>query len=134
MHATVRANTHARTHRRRAHSVTCIQYARVRANIHTHTFFSLSLCFSLFLTTFFSLPSCVCVCVRVRACVCVRACVHACVHACAHMCVCVCVRMRATLLGYQHISSLICSRGLRSARRTRVFCQKHYSNRSLRTN
>jgi hypothetical protein len=41
--------------------------------------------------------TCVCVCVRARACVCVcvsvcvRACVHACVRVCMRACVCVCV-------------------------------------------
>ena len=33
----------------------------------------------------------VCVSVRVRACMCVRACVCACVRACVRSCVCVCV-------------------------------------------
>ena len=34
-------------------------------------------------------PTCVCVCVCVRACMCVRVCV--CVHACVCVCVCVCI-------------------------------------------
>ena len=50
-----------------------------------------------------------CVCVRVRACVCVRACVRARARVCMCVCVCVCVRACVRVCGCVYIHTSILS-------------------------